>query len=181
MKGKYKVYSQFYNNSAVEYLPGMKMIEAYDLHFLSSGSDKVYVLTLQEEIDSTGTKSYHAVCYYSRRGAYPTRNHLGKFSDLATAHKLMIKQLKAKRSKGYVDKGHYIDEDAKATASGALGKKVLDFLRESYPTGAVVKSPSGGIANILALDENGALHVNQHGGDIKVIPFGKYGMLEVVK
>lgn len=175
-----KPYSQAYPDRIITAGPGFKMIEVYDLHYQGGGSDKTYTLTLQEHTSTPDENTrYHAICYYGRRGTSPSTNHLGSYKDLASAHKEMVKQLKAKRRKGYQDVGHYLDEDAKASANGALGSKVLSFLRETYPVNSTVESPTGNKGVVVGVSDNGSLVVSFDDKEME-IPFGKYGALKVV-
>lgn len=173
-------YSPFYTDRTITYGKGFKMIETYNLDYTQGSSDKVYTLTLQEDPSpSDPSQRYYAVCYYGRRYNSASVNALGAFPDLASAHALMTTQLNKKRKKEYVDQQHYLDADAKASANGALGSKVLELLRASYPGGRQVESPTGDKRTIIEVKDNGSLVVS--GVPMIEIPFGKYGALKVIQ
>lgn len=171
-----------YSNHNIEriYYPYHKLIERYDLHFQDSKSDKVYICLLLEEKNAVGQKFYKACALYGKRGLSLSNTLLGTSVAIATAHKAMQKQMNTKLKKGYLDVGHYVDPNAKASANGALGSKVLDFLRETYPANSIIESPNGNRGTVLSIEDNGAMKILLGSKELE-FAFGKYGMLKVVE
>jgi hypothetical protein len=173
--------SPFYTDQTITYRKGFKMIEVYNLDYTQGSSDKVYTLTLQEDPSPLDPSlRYYAVCYYGRRHNGASVNPLGAFPDLASAHHLMTLQLNKKRKKEYIDRGHYLDANAKASANGALGSKVLEFLRATYLPALVVESPTGDKRTIVGIKDDGSLTITDGTNEVD-IPFGKYGALKVIQ
>jgi predicted DNA-binding WGR domain protein len=168
-----------YDNDYIERYSAGKIIERYDLHFKDSRSDKVYICVLLESESSDPI--YMAVTFHGRRGTGLARSFVDQGKDLAPVHKAMVKKMNEKVKKGYKEVGRYTDDKRKASANGALDSDVIALLRETYPIDSIVVSPTGNMAKVFNVADNGSLFIVKEAENRTTeIPFGKYGSLKVI-
>ena len=92
-----------------------------------------------------------------------------------------------KKVAGLIKQGYKIDSEknfayipATKKAQKVLLPDVLQLLREKYPVGAILESPTGKRGVIIHMDYDGSIQVRLDNGDVIISPFGQYQQMKVI-
>ena len=141
---------------------------AYEIVPRSRPKDHVYFTVEEYQYNSILNEGYHTTI-----AVKPTYNQ---------ASKVLQKKIVGLLKQGYeIDfEKNFADIPAIKKAQKVLLPDVLQLLREKYPVGAILESPTGKRGVITNMDYDGSLHVKLENQDVIVIPFGQYQSMKVV-